>query len=124
MTSHPEIILNARKLRNNPTPMELRLWGVLRKKALDGYKFRRQAPIGPFIVDFYCPSAGLVIEVDGSGHIDTEYYDSVRTKYIESYGNVVIRFTNDEVKYQLDAVVEAIRDVLHERSCELKQSNG
>jgi very-short-patch-repair endonuclease len=73
------------------------LWGELRGRRLGGWKWRRQAPIGPFIVDFYCPPARLVVELDGSQHLDQVEYDQRRTRYLERGGLQVIRFTSDNI---------------------------
>jgi very-short-patch-repair endonuclease len=105
---HPEIRKRARELRQPQTAAEATLWRVLQNRKL-GYKFRRQHPIGPFIVDFYCAEAGrLVIEIDGSSHMEQEEYDAERTAWLESQGYHVIRFNNTEVRYQLNEVVQAI----------------
>jgi len=99
-------------MRHEPTPMEARLWSVLRNRQLDGLKFRRQVPLGHYIVDFYCADVRLIIEVDGGGHIDQESHDAVRSEWLESKGYHVIRFTNDEVSNQIDSVIEVIRDAI------------
>jgi very-short-patch-repair endonuclease len=67
---NPELKMRAREFRRNPTPAEQLLWNFLRCRDLDGFKFRRQVVIGPFIVDFYCPAKQLVIEIDGLSHAD------------------------------------------------------
>jgi very-short-patch-repair endonuclease len=93
------------------TVSEVRLWSMLRRRQIEGWKFRRQAPIGEYIVDFYCPAARLVIELDGSSH-DNEVqfgYDQNRQRWLESQGYKVLRFSADypEEDY-LAGVVEAI----------------
>jgi very-short-patch-repair endonuclease len=97
-------------LRVNQTEAEKILWECLRRHRHHGYKFRRQHPIGEFIVDFYCPATKLVIEVDGPIHDDEEHqiYDSFRDKKLESRGLRVLRFTNWEVQNELDGVLEEI----------------
>ena len=97
-----------RKLRNHMPFAERLLWYYLRRKYLDGHKFRRQVSIGPFVADFYCPKAHLAIEVDGDTHATTEAYDAQRTKYLQSLGIAVLRFTNQEIYHQRDAVVATI----------------
>ena len=87
----------ARQLRASQTSSEGRLWGELRGRRLGGWKWRRQAPIGPFIVDFYCAAAALVVELDGSHHIDQADYDERRTRYLEWQGLRVLRFDSDGV---------------------------
>ena len=105
---HPAIRQRARELRQPMTPAEAKLWQRLRRRQLNGHYFRRQHPIGNFVVDFYCARAGLVVEVDGDVHVMQEEYDSVRTEWLEDRGYLVIRFTNDEVFRELHAVLESI----------------
>jgi very-short-patch-repair endonuclease len=103
---------DARKdLRNNITPEELILWYRLKNKAL-GYKFRRQHSIGRFIADFYCYEKKLVIELDGSQHLDNIEYDQERTNYFESLGIKVIRFWNEDVDKNLNGVLIKIEEEL------------
>jgi adenine-specific DNA-methyltransferase len=80
----------------------------LRNRRLAGLKFRRQVPIGPFVVDFLCESANLVVEIDGQSHLGTGEADAARTCRLQESGLRVIRFTNDEVLKFRDAVLEAI----------------
>jgi very-short-patch-repair endonuclease len=87
----------ARALRANQTSAEGRLWGELRGRKLGGWKWRRQAPIGSFIVDFFCPAARLVVELDGSHHLDQQAYDMRRTAFLEAQGLRVIRFPSEDV---------------------------
>ncbi|MEJ1098153.1 MULTISPECIES: DUF559 domain-containing protein [unclassified Pseudoxanthomonas] len=96
----------ARELRVSSTDAERKLWSYLRGRQLDGLKFRRQHAIPPCIVDFFCSSAKLIVELDGSQH--TEESDRVRTRYLQAKGFVVLRFWNNEVLTQTEAVVEAI----------------
>ena len=97
-------------LRNKTTEPEQILWKRLRRNQLSGTKFRRQASIGRYVVDFYCPSQRLVIEVDGSSHFvaGAQEYDQWRTEFLKSLGLQVIRFTNAEVRANLDEVVASI----------------
>ncbi len=103
----------ARQMRKEPTPAESILWQQLRRKQF-GVKFRRQHSIRPFIVDFYCPAAKLIIEVDGSSHDYTVEEDAVRQEYLESLGLRVIRFKNEEVLFNLQAVLDELMGVLEE----------
>ena len=98
-------------LRNNPTKAESYLWKALKGKQLEGRKFRRQHSIGNYIVDFYCPSENLVIEVDGIIHNNpvNNNYDTIRTQFLEKNGLCVLRFKNDEVFNNLDLVLIAIQ---------------
>lgn len=88
------------------------MWYKLKGNRLLGYNFRRQHSIGKFIVDFYCPLRKLVIELDGSQHLDNIEYDRERTEYFESLGIKVIRFWNDEVNKNIDSVMEIIKKEL------------
>ena len=96
-------------LRNNATISEKRLWKFLNKKQ-QVFKFRRQHGIGPFIVDFYLPLKKLAIEIDGSIHdnIIRQAYDQKREDYLLSKGIKTIRFTNEEIQYNLDCVIRRI----------------
>jgi len=108
----PEILKRARELRQRQTPAEQILWQYLRNAQLDGIKFRRQHPIGRFIVDFYCAQTRLVIEIDGDSHADQVEYDQMRTNWLESQGYQVIRFTNCEV---MEHPVDVMEDILEHR---------
>jgi very-short-patch-repair endonuclease len=103
----------ARQKRRDPTPAEKKLWHFLRQRALSDFKFRRQHAIERFIVDFYCASARLVVEVDGPIHDYTPEEDALRQEYLEGLGLRVIRFTNDTVLYQIDVVLQQIEATLH-----------
>ena len=107
----PEIEQAARKLRNNLTPAETILWEALRNRQLEGLRFRRQHPVGNFILDFYCPSCKLVIEVDGKIHTHQADYDNARTAKLAEYGYKVLRFTNQEIMNNLPKVLAEIRRV-------------
>jgi very-short-patch-repair endonuclease len=100
----------ARELRKSMTEGEEKLWRILRYKQLGGLRFRRQQPIGPYIVDFFCPSAKLVIEVDGEPHTDETRMrrDAVRTRWLQEHGCRVIRFWNIEVFKYPDEVANTI----------------
>ena len=113
---HPEIRKRAHQLRKSQTPAEGMLWQFLRNRKLWGYKFRRQHPIGPFIADFYCAEVRLVVEIDGSSHLNQEEYDQTRTTWLEDQGCHVIRFRYDEVIHQLNDVAEEILSVCAEIS--------
>jgi very-short-patch-repair endonuclease len=110
---HPAILARARELRQPLTPQEQKLWQRLRSKQLDGLKFRRQHPIGRFILDFYCAAHKLAIEIDGDSHADPKQqrYDEARTAWLQQRGLRVIRFTNQEVDANIDGVLAEIRRV-------------
>jgi len=108
-------LLNRRReLRNNPTPEESMLWARL-KNYQTGFKFRRQHSIGGYIVDFYCASQRMVVELDGPQHLRKESleYDEIRSRYFKAFNIKLIRFVNDEVKMNLDNVVLKIKNMLH-----------
>jgi very-short-patch-repair endonuclease len=98
----------AREMRQNQTEAEVILWDELRRKQVGKIKFRRQHAIGPFIVDFYCPAAQLVVEVDGPIHDQQQEYDEMRTAWLQSLGLKVIRFRNEAVLGQLGVVMDTI----------------
>ena len=98
----------ARELRKSPTEAGQRLWHHLRRHQLDGHRFRRQQPLGDYIVDFFCYEEGLIIEVDGGHHSEQEAYDNERTAWLEAQGYSVLRFWNNEILDQIDAVKEVI----------------
>ena len=97
----------ARSMRRAPTEAEDRLWGALRDRRLDGLKFRRQVPIGAFIVDFVCMEAKLIVEVDGVQHAESAR-DMARDAELEARGFRVLRFWNDDVMRDLDATCATI----------------
>jgi very-short-patch-repair endonuclease len=108
MNDDPTPRSRARQLRKDQTPAEARLWHELRNRRFVGYKFRRQQPIGPFIADFYCHSAGLVIELDGESHLGREEYDQRRQDWLEDHGFKVLRFYNNDIPANLDEMMECI----------------
>ena len=107
----PRARAQAGQLRRGATPAEKRLWKHLRARRLSRFKFRRQQPIGRFVVDFFCPAAKLIVEIDGDSHADDADRDVSRTRWLETRGYRVIRFVNADVHHRLDLVLEAI---LHE----------
>ncbi|WP_131871988.1 MULTISPECIES: endonuclease domain-containing protein [unclassified Bradyrhizobium] len=100
----------AKKLRENTTPHERMLWRALKDLPMDGSHFRRQAPIGPYVVDFFCPAKRLIIELDGGHHNEdaTAARDLERQRWLENEGYRVIRFWNSEINADLTAVLERI----------------
>ena len=107
----------ARRLRREMTPAERKLWSRLRRRGLLGAHFRRQHPVGPFIVDFFCAKAKLVIEIDGHTHGTWRSYDTARTSWLrEEMGYRVLRFTNAEVLHNIEAVLEKIAEALRKWS--------
>ncbi len=102
------MLIRARKLRRQSSDAECALWKQLRNRRLNGYKFRRQAVIEPYIVDFVCMEAKLIIEADGGQHADQIAYDTQRTAALESMGYRVVRFWNHEILGELHSVLEQI----------------
>ena len=96
------------------TAAECVLWQSIKGRQLLGKKFRRQISVGPYIVDFYCPEARLVIELDGESHfaITRDEYEAERTKYLEQEGLKVIRFENKELYDHIEGVLETIKQAL------------
>jgi very-short-patch-repair endonuclease len=105
--SNPKTMHNAGKLRKDPTPAERKLWSKIRDDQL-GVNFRRQHAVGNYIPDFVCIEKKLIIELDGSQHLEQEEYDEDRTKYLESLGYRVLRFWNSAVIKSIDGVILAI----------------
>ncbi|MDP4029850.1 MAG: endonuclease domain-containing protein [Gallionella sp.] len=103
---------NSRRLRREMTDAEKLLWRHLRMEQFDGYKFRRQHPLGDFIVDFVCLDALLVLEVDGGQHTERTDSDANRTRWIETKGFCVMRFWNNEVLSNIEGVKLAIWNYL------------
>lgn len=112
---HPAIRQFARELRQPLTPAEASLWRLLRNRNL-GFKFRRQHEIEFFIIDFYCAEVKLCIEIDGESHLEKtqQDYDAARTEYLESLGRKVLRFTNNDVRFNINVVVQEILDQCNE----------
>jgi very-short-patch-repair endonuclease len=100
----------AKKLRKNFTDTERFLWRHLRAKQINGYKFRRQEPIGPYIVDFICQEARVIIEVDGGQHSMAREKDFDRDRWLKEQDYRVLRFWNNEVLTNINGVLEIIRD--------------
>jgi imidazole glycerol-phosphate synthase subunit HisF len=111
------IFENAKALRNNLTHEERVLWGRL-KECFPDYKFRRQHPISEYVADFYCHKLKLVIEVDGSIHLmeENQKLDNLRQDNIEHLGITVLRFTNEQVRREIESVIAIINDFIKGRS--------
>jgi very-short-patch-repair endonuclease len=101
----------AKQLRRDMTDAERKLWSALRGAQL-GAKFRRQQPIGPFIADFFCPSANLIVEADGGQHVDNAS-DVARTRWLEARGYRIVRFWNNDILTNLDGVCRLILESLN-----------
>jgi very-short-patch-repair endonuclease len=107
--------LRAHALRRNTTDAEKKLWSRLRKLDVDGSHFRRQVPIGPYIADFACMAARLLIEIDGSQHAEDhqQAHDEARTRWLENEGYRVLRFWNNDIGKNIDGVMEAVYAALY-----------
>jgi len=104
----------AKELRTKQTDAEHFLWRRLRNRRLEGYKFRRQMALPPYIADFVCLEPKLIVEVDGAHHLLQQEYDAERTKYLQVQGFTVLRFWNDEVLRDIDLVLDAVLSTLRE----------
>ena len=120
-----EAIIRARQLRRNLTPAESILWRHLANRQPVGAKFRRQHPIGPYIVDFACLEHGLVVEVDGGQHNRTARTkaDDIRTAWLEQNGFTVLRFWNNDVTGNIEGVLHMITASLREIGAPSPQSS-
>ena len=106
-----EFTQKARLLRKNLTPQEQKLWNILKNKQFYGYKFLRQYPIKPYIVDFICREAKIIIEIDGGQHNQVKdiAYDKVRTDYLNKLGYKVIRFWNNDIDMNPEGVYKVLQ---------------
>jgi len=113
----------ARELRAVPTDAERKLWVHLRAKRMAHLRFRRQQTIGPYIPDFYCSAAKLIVELDGGQHSEERnfVYDEQRTRWFEARGYRVLRFTNEDVLKHIDGVLECIWRAVRESGCPLPE---
>ncbi len=112
--ANPKSYERARQLRKELTPAERKLWAYLRGDKLHGINFRRQHAIGNFIVDFVSIKRKLIVELDGSQHLEQAEYDVERSKYFESQGYKVIRFWNNQVENDIGGALRAIEIALGE----------
>ena len=102
----------ARKLRSTPTAAEARAWSRLRRRQIAGHRFRRQVPLGRYVVDFVCFDSRLIVEIDGGQHSNQAKRDATRTVWLEAQGFKVLRFWNNDVLGKTDSVIEVIRVAL------------
>ena len=115
----PVALSRAKRMRSEAAPAEKKLWAQLRNRNVDGFKFRRQVPMPPYILDFYCDECRLVVELDGDSHAEREAEDARRTSWLEGMGLRVVRFDNPKVFDAIDAVVNEIERVCRERVDEI-----
>ena len=104
----------ARDLRKSATDTERLLWSRLRRRQMDGFKFRRQHSLGPYICDFACIEARVVVELDGSQHVEQSGYDFRRDSFLRSRGFRVLRFWNADILARTNAVLETIFEALRQ----------
>ena len=109
---NPRLLRNARQLRNRMTDAEQCLWQHLRDRRLNGYKFRRQQPIGNYIADFVCIRPKLIVEADGSQHDEQRAYDETRSENLRALGFHILRFWNHDILQQTEAVLTVILNTL------------
>ncbi len=114
--STPKIMHRAGELRKEPTPAEAKLWAYLRLLREDGIRFRRQHAIGNYIADFCAPRQHLIVELDGSQHLDQEDYDAERTTYLANKGYQVLRFWNSEVLNDINGVIGVIQNTIEDKT--------
>ena len=119
-----DIRQKAKQLRRNSTDAERKLWSYMRNRQLQSWKFRRQLPIGRFIVDFACTELRIIVEIDGGQHSEQIIYDLNRTKILQSKGYRVVRYWNNEVLENIEGVLEALTLTLSQRERELKNSSS
>jgi very-short-patch-repair endonuclease len=119
-----EMLEKRRRLRNNAPEAEARLWRRLKGKQIGGYKFRRQFSVGFFILDFYCPTLKLAIEIDGPSHDDeaTQEYDAIRQSAIAALGIRFLRFTNADIYDHLEGVLVILSRVVEENYTPMRPS--
>ena len=110
--TNPKAFGHAKQLHRNLTEAEAKLWSRLRTHRMAGVHFRNQHAIGNYVVDFFAPRAKLVIELDGSQHLEQKEYDTERTTYLESKGYRVLRFWNKDVMNDIDSVLNVIWEAL------------
>ena len=112
----PKVFAHAKQLHRNLTPPEIKLWARLRAHRMADAHFRNQHAIGNYIVDFCAPRKKLIIELDGSQHLEQQEYNAERTEFLKSKGYKVLRFWNNDVMNDIDLVLNVIWDTLNEES--------
>ncbi|MEI8091577.1 MAG: DUF559 domain-containing protein [bacterium] len=115
---------DARRMRNKPTPAENKMWQEFLKHRPGGYKFTRQKPIGPFILDFYCSALFLAVEVDGEIHKSRKEYDQERTTYLINCGISVARYRNNQIFNDSDGVYYDLLQFIYELESNIKDKKS
>ena len=113
--TNPKTFARAKELHRNMSPAEAELWKHLRAQRMGNIHFRSQHAIGNYIVDFCAPRKKLIIELDGSQHLEQQAYDEERTKFLEARGYRVLRFWNHDVMKNIDSVLQVIWKAIHEQ---------
>ena len=108
----------AKQLRQEMTPPERQLWSKLRRKQLGGFRFRRQHPIGPYVADFYCHKAALIVEVDSNYHASSKSTDAARDKFFRERGIETLRVTAGDIASNIDGVRSTILGLVRQRAAE------
>ena len=108
----PKVFAHAKELRREMTPTEIKLWARLRAHRMKGVHFRPQHAIGSYIVDFCAPRRKLIVELDGSQHLEQEEYDAERAEFLNSKGHKILRFWNNNASNNMDTVLPVIRETL------------
>ena len=116
----PKTFSRAKQLHRKMSPAEVKLWKHLRAHRMGNTHFRNQHAIGNYIVDFCAPRKKLIIELDGSQHLEQKVYDDERTRFLETRGYKVLRFLNNDVMNNIDNVLKAIWNVLNDQEGEKK----
>ena len=118
MANSRNLLTFARELRQNQTEAEKTIWGKLKGKQIEDVKFRRQQPIGPYIVDFVCFKRRIIIEIDGGQHTEKKVRrkDEERRLWLEERGYKILRFWDNEVLKNIDGVLQIIKGVLEQSS--------
>ncbi|TXH33498.1 MAG: endonuclease domain-containing protein [Rhodospirillaceae bacterium] len=116
MRTHATTLKRARKLRREPTDAENKLWSLLRRRQIDGHHFRKQVPIGDFVVDFACLKMRLIIEVDGGQHALRQQQDAQRSEYLMKLGYQILRFWNNDILQNPEGVLGRLREALDKAS--------
>jgi len=116
---NPDLKYYANEMRNQSTKGEIKFWCELLRNRKSGYQFYRQKPIDHFIVDFYCPKLKLVIEIDGTSHLDKQEYDKHREEILKSYGLFIARYNDLNVLYNFHSVEKDFNELIKQREIEL-----
>jgi len=111
----------ARGLRRSAGDAARKFWSRTRNRRLGGFKFRREVPLGPYIADFLCPEARLIVEIDGDQHAEVQTYDAARTRYLERLGYAVIRIPTHEVLHDIAQMLDPVHLAVYERTMELQR---